>query len=63
MIIIEHLFQRTFVNRPSLGIFPGDDFPNKLRSVLLSVSSMILRDNYVRKYTQHLCEIPIWDRK
>ncbi|XP_060530029.1 4-aminobutyrate aminotransferase, mitochondrial isoform X2 [Cylas formicarius] len=29
---------KTLVNRPALGVFPGDYWPEKLRSVLLSVS-------------------------
>lgn len=35
-------FQKTLVNRPSLGIFPGADWPEKLKSVLLSVSEFHL---------------------
>lgn len=31
-------FQKTIVNRPALGVFPGADWPSKLRDVLLQVS-------------------------
>jgi 4-aminobutyrate aminotransferase/(S)-3-amino-2-methylpropionate transaminase len=30
--------QRTFINRPSLGLFPGQGWPQKLTSSLLSVA-------------------------
>lgn len=30
--------QRSLVNRPALGVFPGADFPSKLKDVLLSIS-------------------------
>lgn len=30
--------QRTFINRPSLGLFPGQGYPQKLTSSLLSVA-------------------------
>lgn len=26
------------VNRPALGVFPGEDWPNRLKSVLMSVA-------------------------
>lgn len=29
---------KSLVNRPALGVFPGSDWPQKLRDVLLSVS-------------------------
>ncbi|KAL1132085.1 hypothetical protein AAG570_010043, partial [Ranatra chinensis] len=31
-------FGKTIVNRPALGVFPGKDWPEKLKSVLLSVA-------------------------
>lgn len=29
---------KTIINRPALGMFPGDDFPQKLQSALMSVA-------------------------
>ncbi|XP_031620889.1 4-aminobutyrate aminotransferase, mitochondrial [Contarinia nasturtii] len=29
---------KTLVNRPALGVFPGEDWPNRLQSVLMSVA-------------------------
>lgn len=31
-------FQRALINRPALGVFPGQDWPGKLKDVLLSVA-------------------------
>jgi hypothetical protein len=30
-------FQKTIVNRPALGVFPGADWPKKLKNILLQV--------------------------
>lgn len=35
---MEEYFQKALVNRPALGVFPGDYWPGKQKSVLLSVS-------------------------
>ncbi|XP_075220509.1 4-aminobutyrate aminotransferase [Lycorma delicatula] len=35
---------KTLVNRPALGVFPGEDWPDKLKNVLLSVAPKGLRN-------------------
>jgi len=38
MLFFLSYLQKAIVNRPALGVFPGADWPVKLRSTLMSVS-------------------------
>lgn len=48
--------QSTFINRPALGIFPPENFVEKLRESLLSVSLW----GQLATVRTHLCPSPRW---
>ena len=39
----------TLVNRPALGVYPGQDWPKMLREVLMSVAPKGLENGHVCK--------------